>query len=120
MDKQVKGYLRVSMIAAGLAASFGLIFSAPSAMAHEHVDLSIGVGVGAPPVVYQQPAVVYAQSPVVYERVPVVEYRDPYRWHHEHEWREHERREHEWREHERHEHEWHDRHDGGEHRYYRH
>jgi hypothetical protein len=87
---------------AGLVISAGLTLFTSSAMAHGHVDWSLGIGVGGPAVVYQQPQVVYAQPPVVYEQVPVVQYRESYDWRREHAWREHERREwreHEWREH---------------------
>lgn len=104
---------RLIMVTAGLMVSACLALSTSPAMAHGRVDWSIGIGLGGPPVVYQQPEVVYAQPPVVYteppavvyEQAPIVQYRDPYYWHRRHEWRERERREHEWREHE-----WHERH----------
>lgn len=108
---------------AGLAFGAGLaLFSTSSAMAHDRVNWSVGIGIGAPPavvyqqpevvyaqpeVVYEQPEVVYAQPRVIYRQAPVVEYREYYGWRREHAWREHERREHEWREHEWREH--HDR-----------
>lgn len=101
---------------AGLAFGASLmLFSASSAMAHDRVNWSVGIGIGAPPavvyqqpeVVYAQPEVVYAQPRVIYRQAPVVEYREYHDWRREHAWREHERREHEWREHEWREH--HDR-----------
>jgi hypothetical protein len=91
-----------------------MLFST-SAMAHDRVHLSVGIGVGGPAVVYRQPEVVYAQPEVVYaqpevvyaqpevvyaqprviyRQAPVVEYRGYYGWRHAHAWREHEWREH--------------------------
>ena len=92
----------------GLAVSAGLMLFSTSAMAHDRVHLSVGIGVGGPAVVYRQPQVVYAQPEVVYaqpevvyaqprviyRQAPVVEYREYYGWRREHAWREHERHEH--------------------------
>jgi hypothetical protein len=99
----------------GLAISAGLMLFSTSAMAHDRVHLSVGIGVGGPAVVYRQPEVVYAQPEVVYaqpevvyaqpevvyaqprviyRQAPVVEYRGYYGWRHAHAWREHEWREH--------------------------
>jgi len=109
MDK-VKTDRRRGANLAGLALSAGLMLFTLPAMAHGQVDWSIGIGVGGPSVVYQQPPVVYTQPSVVYEQpavvyervyeqVPVVRYRESHDWRRERAWREHERREHEWREH---------------------
>jgi len=116
MEKTARTYRLLRPVRfAGLAFTAGLmLFSASSAMAHDRVNWSVGIGIGAPPavvyqqpeVVYAQPEVIYAQPRVVYRQAPVVEYREYRDWRREHAWREHERREHAWREHE-----WRERHD---------
>jgi hypothetical protein len=109
---------RRSQLIGGLLMGSALLGS-NAAFAHDHVDVSVGLGVAAPPVVYQQPPVVYAQPPVIVEQPRVVGWRHHDEWRRKRAWREHEWREHEWREHERREHErrehawrehyWHDR-----------
>lgn len=113
MNKSATTRLLRRISLGGLAISAGLMLFSTSAMAHDRVRLSVGIGIGGPAVVYRQPEVVYAQPEVVYaqpeviyaqprvvyQQGPVVEYREYRDWHREHAWREHEWREHEWREH---------------------